>query len=185
MTDPQIIALYLQRKEEAIQASMEAYGSYCRTVAGQILPDQADVEEVVADTWFQAWNAIPPQRPGNLRLFLGKITRNLAVSIWRKNNALSRGGGQVQLALEELGDCICPEASPEALISTKELAACISSFLRALPERQRVIFLRRYFYMEDIRTIADHFGMKEANVRMLLSRLRQRLKTHLIQEGYL
>ena len=185
MTDPQIIALYLQRKEEAIQASMEAYGSYCRAIAGRILPDQSDAEEVVADTWFQAWNAIPPQRPGNLRLFLGKITRNLALSIWRKNNALSRGGGQVQLALEELGDCICPEASPEALISTKELAASISSFLRALPERQRGIFLRRYFYMEDIRTVADHFGMKEANVRMLLSRLRQRLKMHLLQEGYL
>ena len=91
----------------------------------------------------------------------------------------------MQLALEELGDCICQEASPEALISTKELAASISSFLRALPERQRGIFLRRYFYMEDIRTVADHFGMKEANVRMLLSRLRQRLKMHLLQEGYL
>lgn len=185
MTDSEIIILYNQRKEEAIRASMEVYGSYCHAVAARILQDPADAEEAVADTWLHAWNAIPPQQPRHLRLFLGKLTRNLALSIWRKNNAQSRGGGQVPLALEELKECSTSEGSPEALVSTKELASSVSSFLRTLPERQRAVFLRRYFYLEDTKAIAGHLGMKEANVRMLLSRLRQKLKKHLTQEGYL
>lgn len=185
MDDQRIIELYFRRDEQAVLSSMEAYGSYCQAVAATILKDPADAEEAVADTWLQAWNAIPPQRPKYLRLFLGRITRNLALSIWRRNNAQSRGGGQVQLALEELGDCLSPNSSPEELVSTKELAQSITAFLRTVPERQRAVFLRRYFYLEDIRTIARSFGMKEGNVRMMLSRLRQKLKEHLIQEGYL
>lgn len=184
MNDRQIIALYLQRSEEAIQASIDSYGSYCRTIAARILEDPADVEEAVADTWLQAWNAIPPQCPEHLRLFLGKLTRNLALSRWRKNNARCRGGGEVPLALDELGECLSTRDTPETLLDTRELASSLSSFLRGLPTRQRQIFLRRYFYLEDIASIAKDLGAKEVNIRMTLSRVRKKLKDYLLQEGY-
>ena len=184
MNDQQIIALYFLRDEEAIQASMDCYGSYCRAVAARILEDPADVEETVADTWLQAWNAIPPQQPTHLRLFLGRLTRNLALSRWRKNNALCRGGGQVPLALEELSQCLSGADTPEAAWDTRELASAISGFLERLPQRQRQIFLRRYFYLEDYKTISLHFATQEVNIRMTLSRLRKKLKEHLLQEGF-
>ena len=185
LDDKTIIELYFQRNEQAIQAAMEAYGNYCQTVANTILEDPGDAEEAVADTWIQAWNTIPPQRPVHLRLYLGKITRNRALSIWRKKHAQSRGGGQVPLVLDELSDCLSTQSSPEELVSTKELAKSISAFLQTLPQRQRTMFLRRYFYLEDIHSIAALFGTREVNVRMTLSRLRQKLKDYLIQEGYL
>ena len=80
MDDEMILALYWQRNESAITASAEKYGGYCGAIAGQLLQNRQDAEEVLNDTWLGAWNAIPPHRPSILRTFLGRITRNLAFS---------------------------------------------------------------------------------------------------------
>lgn len=185
MNDERIIELFQKRDEQAIRESMAAYGNYCRSVAAGILPDPADAEEAVADTWLSAWDSIPPHCPKYLRLFLGRITRNHAVSIWRRNNARVRGGGQLPLALEELGECASPEGSPETAVSTGELARSITAFLKTEPAMRRCVFLRRYFYLEEIQVIAGRYGLKVANVRMMLTRTRQKLKKYLIQEGYI
>ena len=185
MEDHQIVELFFKRDDAALEAVSGRYGSYCRKVAGNILHDPEDVEEALADTWLKVWNAVPPHRPKYWNLFLAKITRGCALDIWRKNHAACRGGGQTMLALEELRQCVSSEGSPEKQLHTQALIQAVSAFVDALPDRHRVIFLRRYFYMEDIGTIAGNCAMKEANVRMLLSRIRQKLKKHLIQEGLL
>ncbi len=185
MNDERIIALFQNRDEQAIKESMALYGSYCRTVAAGILTDPADVEEAVADTWLAAWDSIPPHVPKYLRLFLGRITRNGAISIWRRNSAQSRGSGQTALALEELGECISSDSSPETAVSAKELERTITAFLKNEPAVRRKVFLRRYFYMEEISAIAHRYDLTESNVRMMLSRTRQKLKKYLIQEGYI
>ena len=185
MNDEKIIELFQKRDERAIKESMALYGSYCRAVAAGILNDPADAEEAVADTWLTVWDLIPPHCPKYLRLFLGRITRNHAISIWRRNNACSRGGGQTALALEELGECVSPEDTPEAAVSARELERTITAFLKNEPARRRNVFLRRYFYLEDIPTIAHRYGLTESNVRMMLSRTRQKLKKYLTQEGYI
>lgn len=184
MTDEQIIELYFDRNEQAVQATMDAYGVYCGKIASNILQDALDAEEAVADTWLHAWNTIPPQRPQYLRLFFGKITRNLALSKWRAKMAEFRGGGQIFLALEELADCVGGDNDPESLLQAKELGACVSEFLRSEPQNNRVIFLRRYFYLESSKEIALRLGTSDANVRMILSRTRKRLKEYLESEGY-
>lgn len=185
MTDEKIIELFHKRDEQAIRECIAVYGGYCHTVAAGILPDPEDAEEAVSDTWMAAWDSIPPQRPTHLRLFLGRITRNCAISIWRRDNARRRGGGQLPLALEELGDCAAPEASPEQQVDTRELSRIISAFLKTEPAARRKVFVRRYFYMESLPSIAHRYGRKEANVRMMLSRTRQRLRTYLKREGYI
>ena len=185
MNDEKIIELFWKRDEQAIRESMAAYGAYCRTVASGILKDPADAEEAVADTWLSVWDSIPPQRPKYLRLFLGRITRNHAISIWRRNNARCRGNGQVAVALEELGEGAAPNTSPEAEINMKELEQSITVFLGSEPAMRRSVFLRRYFYLEELPDIAQRYGLKEANVRMMLSRTRQKLKKYLTQEGYI
>ena len=116
---------------------------------------------------------------------MGSITRNKALSRWRKNCAESRGGGETALALEELGECIGTSGSPEDAVNTKQLGQTITAFLRREPAMRRNVFLRRYYYMESHSDIADRYGLKEPNVRMLLSRTRQKLRNYLKQEGYL
>ena len=184
MNDEKIIELFWHRDEQAIRECITAYEAYCRKIATGILSDPADVEEVLADTWLAAWDCIPPQRPENLRLFLGRITRNSAIGVWRKMNAQCRGGGQVALALEELGECVSSGDSSEDMFSVRELERKITAFLKGQPTVPRQVFVRRYFYLEDTAAIANRYGLRENNVRMMLSRTRQKLRKYLEQEGY-
>ena len=80
MEDRQIIELYWQKNADAISETSSKYGAYCFTIADHILNNAEDSEECVNDTWLHAWNAMPPQKPNVLRMFLAKITRNLSVN---------------------------------------------------------------------------------------------------------
>ena len=183
MEDSEIIGLFFSRSEEAVARTAEKYGTYCRSIARNILASREDTEECLNDTWLAAWDSIPPQRPDRLSVYLGRITRNLAIGIWRKNNARCRGGGETALALEELGEIAGKDSAQEAL-QTKELSRAISAFLKTQPEQRRKVFVRRYFYLEDMDAIAHRYGLRPTNVRMMLSRTRQKLRQYLIKEGY-
>ena len=184
MDERDILALYIKRDEQAVRETERAYGSYSFTIANNILRCDADAEEVVADSLLKLWCSIPPQKPKSLRLYLACVTRNLALSKWRSLSAQKRGGGQVLVALEELGDCVSDPNSTEQLLDKKELGNCISRFLYTQSARDRALFMRRYFHMEDTAQLAREFRLKEANVLQILSRTRRRLKDHLIEEGY-
>ena len=182
MDDQQIVALYWQRSDEAIVQSDAKYGPYCHTVASRILENDQDAEECVNDTWLRAWNAMPPQRPGILSAFFGKLTRNLSLDRWRYNRAAKRGGPQVETALEELGECLPAPGRPEDRLEERETAALISRFLREQPQLDRVLFLRRYWYLDSVAALAERFSMNENTVKSRLHRTRLRLKEVLLRE---
>ena len=185
MEDSQIIELYWQKDPEAIAQTAGKYGAYCFTIANNILNSAEDAEECVNDTWLRAWNAMPPQRPKVLRLFLAKITRNLSFDRFQARNAEKRGGGEIALVLDELEECLAGKADVEAAQEDKELGQCIQSFIRALPERERNLFVRRYFFTEPVADIRKRYGLTENHVMVTLSRTRKKLKTYLLKEGYL
>ena len=106
MEDSQIVQLYWERDARAIPASSEAYGTYCHSIAFRILFSEQDAEEAVNDTWLHAWNAIPPHRPAVLSTFLGKLTRRISLTMLQRRQAQKRGGGEFDLVLEELGECV-------------------------------------------------------------------------------
>ena len=93
MSDEEIIALYFARDEQALAQTDAKYGPYCFSLANAILPSREDAEEALNDTYLKAWQSMPPKKPAVLRLFLAKITRNLAFSRWRNLTAQKRGGG--------------------------------------------------------------------------------------------
>ena len=145
MEDSRIIDLYWAREERALRETERKYGSYCRTVAHNILRNREDSEECVNDTWLRAWNAMPPQRPSILSSFLGTITRNLALDRYKAGHRNKRGGGQLTVALEELGDCIAGRLDVEQMAAEAELTRAIDRFLRSLPENECCVFMRRYW----------------------------------------
>ena len=185
MEDSRIIELYWKRSPDAIMHSKEKYGSYCFAVANHILGNTEDSEECVNDTWFHAWNAMPPHRPDSLRMFFAKITRRVSFDRFKLLSAKKRGGGEIAAVLDELADCIAAETDIEYELIAKELGESIRLFIRSLPARESDIFLRRYFFTEPIERIASRYGLTSNNTAVILSRTRSRLKDHLIKEGYL
>ena len=183
MDDEKIIDLYWQRSQGALAATQQKYGSYCHAIARNILHDHQDAEECVNDALMRAWNAIPPQRPRHLPVFLGTITRNLALDKYREAGRRKRGGGEAGLALSELSECIASQDSVEQAIDEQELSASISRFLRALPEQKRNMFIRRYWYGDAPRELARVWGCSPNQVSKRLLRLRRALRAHLEQEG--
>lgn len=184
VSDDQIIELYWLRDEKAIDETAGKYGSYCHTIADNILHSQEDAEECVNDTWLQAWRAIPPNRPERLKLFLAKITRNLAFNLYKVKTADKRGGGRMSVVLDELEECISDRSDVETVYLGKELGTIINRFVNQLTERDSNVFVRRYFFTESIAEIAARYRMTENYVSVSLSRTRRRLKQYLEQEGY-
>lgn len=185
MEDSQIIELYWQKNADAISETSSKYGAYCYTIADNILHSIEDSEECVNDTWLHAWNAMPPQKPNVLRMFLAKITRSLSVNRFKARSAEKRGGGEINLVLDELADCLAGGTNVEAEYEVKELEQCIRRFVRGLPERDGNVFVRRYFFTEPVAAIAKRYGLTESNVTVILSRTRKKLRLKLAKEGYL
>lgn len=184
MEDHQIIELYFQRNADAIKETDRKYGSYCFAIANNILHNNEDSEECVNDTWFSAWNAIPPGRPNVLRMFLAKITRNLSFNRYEARKAEKRGSGEIHVVLDELAECIANESDTENEYIAKELEESIRLFVRELPNREGDVFIRRYFFTEPVSMVAKRYSMTENHVMVVLSRTRKKLKAHLEKEGY-
>lgn len=185
MEDSTIIELYWQKNANAISETANKYGAYCFAIADNILHSVEDSEECVNDTWLRTWNAIPPQKPHVLRMFLAKITRSLSFNRFNARNAEKRGGGEITLVLDELEECVAGGSNVEATYEAMELEQCICQFVRTLPERDRNVFVRRYFFTEPIPAIAKRYGLTVNNVTVILSRTRKKLKFHLMKEEYL
>ena len=185
MDDAAIVALFWERSENAIREAEKQYGAYCTAVAGRILSNTEDTRECLNDLWLAAWRSIPPQRPGNLRTYLGKLVRNLAVTRWRAEHRQKRGGGEAALALEELEECIPGGREPEQALDELALREALIRWLGGLSLRDRQLFVCRYFYVYSAAELAEKAGMSRANVNTALLRLRRKLRDYLEKEGLL
>ena len=185
MEDNKIIALYLERNENAIAETNKKYRKYCYSIAHNILHDSEDSEEAVNDTYLGAWNSIPPNVPDVLQTFLGRITRNISLKKIRARNTQKRGNGEYFLVLDEISEFIPSEHDTENDVEVKELAQFINTFLRSLPETERKVFVCRYWYFDSIAEISKQFGFSESKVKSMLFRTRKKLFFKLETEDYL
>ena len=183
MEDAAIVDLYWQRYDRAISETDRKYGRYCHRIAYNICANKEDAEECVNDTWFRAWNSMPFERPSVLSGFLGAIARNLALDRYRAKHSLKRGGGEMPLALDELGDCVWGLSDPEREIETKELEQAIDRFVEGLPETEQIIFISRYWFLAPVAEIAAKRGCTQGKVKVTLFRLREKLKLYLQEEN--
>lgn len=183
MQDDEIVQLLWERNEEGITQMQEKYTKYCSAIARRIVANQEDVEECVNDTWFRAWNSIPPHQPENLAGYLAKLVRNLALSEYRRQHRKKRGGDTVSVALEELSDCLTDGREITEKLEKQELSEVITSWLKGKSREQQAVFIKRYFYMMEIKELAAGLHMKENTVKSMLFRMRKELRNYLEGEG--
>lgn len=183
MDDEKIIDLYYARSETAIHETAQKYGSYCARIAMNILENREDSDECVSDTYLKTWNAIPPQRPEVFQSFLGRITRNLSLNRYKERHRQKRGGNEVDLLLSELESCVSSGHTIETELEVGRIAENINNFLYSIEVEHRVIFIRRYWYVDSISSISKRLGVSESKVKSILFRTRNRLRVYLAKEG--
>jgi len=184
MQDAQIVVLYWQRDESAIEVTQKKYESYLSKIAYNILSDWEDSRESVNDTYMAAWNSMPPHKPEILSTYLGKLTRRISIDLFRKRNRLKRQASQYTLSLSELEDCAAPDFSPEDAMQTRVLAEAINRFLRTLSKDARNLFIGRYYFMDSLKEVAAYCGISESRAKSILYRTRCSLKAYLQKEGF-
>lgn len=181
MEDLQIIDLFFDRNEQAIQETDAKYGRLCFSVANKILENDEDSEECVNDTYLRAWNEIPPTRPSYFSAFLCKITRILSLKKLEFSNAMKRTSSIV-VSFEELESVLQDERIAPGTEAV-ELGVLISNFLRREKADARNVFLRKYLFFDTVEEIAERFGMNANTVKSMLFRTRNRLREYLRKEG--
>lgn len=184
MEDQKIVGLYWKRQGQAVEETQRKYGAYCGRIALRLLGNAADAEECVNDTWKAAWDSIPPNRPENLGTYLGKLTRRICMKRWRSRDAQKRGGGELVLSLEELGECVPDGNTLEDRLTAKELAEAVNGFLMEVSSQERRVFVLRYWHGYTIREISDRCGYSKSKVETMLHRTRGKLREKLREEGY-
>ena len=184
MTDEGIVSLYWDRDEQAITETDLKYGRYCFAIAYNILCNKEDSDECVNDTYNAAWNSMPPQRPVILSAFLGKIVRNISLNRYKEITAQKRGGNQMELILDELGEIASEMPGRDDRVIQTQLVKAINEFLAGLPAEKRIMFVRRYWYADDIGAIAKRMGMSANNVSVEIRRIRLKLRGYHIERGF-
>lgn len=184
MQDDSIVGLYWRRDETAIRETEKKYGSYLLKISYNILFDLEDSKESVNSTYMKAWNSMPPHRPCVLSSYLGKITRQLSIDIFRTRNRIKRQASEYAVSLSELEECISCGNTTEQYVDLHLLADAINLYLGTLSKDARTTFIGRYYYMDSIKEIAAYHGISESKAKSMLYRTRQGLKKYLKQEGF-
>lgn len=180
--DEKIIDLFFERSEQAIRELDAKYGKACYKLSYNIVNNKQDAEECVNDSYLGVWNAIPPTRPNPLLSFVLKIVRNLSVKIYRKNTAAKRNSAYA-VSMQEIEPYLAARNSTEEVVEARELANEIQGFLDTQTTEDRVIFMRRYWFSDSYKDIAEQVGLTEKNISVRLARIRKKLRDYLIEKG--
>ena len=181
MEDAKIIELFFQRNEQAVKETDTTYGRKLYVLSNNILNNREDAEESVSDTYMETWNSIPPKRPKYFYAFLASICRNMSFNRLDWRLAAKRNAEVVALT-QEMEMCI-PDVWQEVEMDRRELRRVLETFLDSLSKESRLIFLRRYLYVDTVAEIAARYGISESKVKTQLHRARAKLHAHLAKEG--
>ena len=185
MQDEEIVAMFLERDERAVGECREAYGRYLLKTAYNILGDTLDSEEALSDALMGVWNAIPPNRPDDLKTFLLKILRRSAIDILRTKSREKRRASEYAVSLDELSEIIPGGDDPEDQVEARDLGRVINGWLLDLNDEQRNIFVLRYYFAEPIAEISKKLSVSDEKVKSILFRLRKKLRARLEKECYI
>ena len=181
MEDHKIVDLYWQRSESAVKETATKYGKMLNGISLSLLSSREDAEECVNDTYLEAWNSMPEDRPAYLGAYLSRIVRCISIDRFRASHRQKRG--EAESLTDELADCIPSGMTPQEEYENKRIARVINKFLFELDEEKRRMFVRRYYYSDSVADIADRLRVSVPKVKTTLHRLRGELREYLEEEG--
>lgn len=182
MEDQRIVKLLWNRTESAIEVLTRKFGRRLMSIAMNILGIYQDAEETVNDTYLAVWNTIPPNKPDPLAGYVYSTGRNLSLNRLKFLTADKRNG-RYDVPIEELSNCI-PSPALEETVEARELGEAINRFLGTIKPDHRALFLRRYWFGDDVKDIARDFNLRPNAASVRLGRIRMQLREYLIKEGY-
>lgn len=180
--DEKIIELFFARSEDALTELDKKYGAAMRRVSKNILNNEEDVKECLNDAYLGVWSAIPPERPAPLSAYVCKIIRNISLNRHRKNTALLRDGRK-NVSLEEIADFLPDNDDVFEKVAGNELTDVLNSYLSTLDKTNLYIFMQKYWYFEDVISIASRLKMTEPAVYQRLERMKKSLYKYLVKQG--
>lgn len=181
MTDEMIVDLYLEKNSNAITETKSKYGRQILRISSNIVRNISDAEECEADTYLKTWQSIPPAAPKTyLFSFVAKIARNISLNLYAKQHAKKRSATMVELSKEL--ENILP-ATDTSKLKEREFAGYINKFLSTLAEDERNVFVRRYWYCDNIREIMAAYSFSQSKVKSMLLRTRKKLEKYIQKEG--
>ena len=184
LNDEEIIELYLARDESAIKETSFKYGDRLRKLSYSITEDNFTAEECENDTYIQAWNSIPPNEPReHFYAFLARITRNLSLNAIRDRNRIKRSAKLTDIT-NEIQYCLPISEDADVSLDEKLLVDSIGKYLKSVSKEKRIMFIRRYWYLDSVTDISKKMGISESKVKTTLFRLRKELKKFLEKEGW-
>ena len=183
LSDEQIIELYFAREERAIAETDKKYSQYLYTVAYNILADDMDAEECLQDTYIKTWNTIPPERPSIFRAFLAKITRNLSLDRYERDNRKKRVPKAACVPLDEVREFLPDESDFTRDMQAKAIGRVITEYLDTVSDRRLYIFVSRYFFALSLPQIAKRLSCSQSLVSKELAEIKRELRILLEKEG--
>jgi RNA polymerase sigma-70 factor (ECF subfamily) len=180
--DEKIIDMYWERDPDAIQETDQKYGPLLRNVAYNILSDMLDCEECKNDTYLKIWNTIPSTRPAAFPAFIMQIMRQVAIDRYREKSRKKRIPSQLTISLEEL-ETMSGGLSVEEVCEAKELGRLITKYVEGLNERQRYIFIDRYYLAEPVEKTAADLSISTQIVYREIRKMKHELKEFLEKNG--
>ena len=181
MEDYQIIIMLFERSEAALDHLAKKYASVYKRILWEILRDESDTEECANDVLLAVWNSIPPNDPQNLPAYLCRIARRIGIDKLRHRTRKKRDSGYT-VSLSELNECLPDPGGLPREEDGQQIRHVLSEFVRQLEPETRVLFIRRYVYLESVADLAKRFSLNENYIAVKLYRARKKLKKHLIKE---
>ena len=181
MDDNRIIDLLFERSENALEEIKKKYSRLYGYVIRNAVDNESDAEECENDLLLSVWNSIPPARPDNLSAYICRIARRIGIDRLRYNTR-SKRNGDLTVMLSELEECL-PDRAMTSGERGSEIGEILSEFVRELEPVTRILFIRRYVYLETVAGLSGRFEMSENNVAAKLYRARKKLKKKLNKEG--
>ena len=174
MTDAELLAQWDQDRDAGMEALLRKYGPLLRYVIGGILQDPQDAEDCLSEVSLSLWQKLESFDPakGSLSTWLTAVARNTALNHWK---ARARHQSHLAEPDQEPAD----HATPEQEVLRKERAEQLRAAVTHLPEADRKLFYRRYYYLQPVSQIAAELGLSQRAVEGRLYRLRQRLRQEL------
>ena len=184
MDDSMIVRMFLDRNEDAVAEAKNKYGKYVAYIGNNVLHDRMESEGCLNDVLYAAWKSIPPHEPDDLKAYLGKLTREIAINRWKKNTRKKRVRSDTVRSLDEIREIVSGD-DLDAGLEEEELSREISRFLFSVDETKRNVFIRRYWYYDSVKSICQRYGFGKSRVLMMLKRTRDDLAEYLKERGFI